>query len=97
MRRLHASDEQISEAAQVSIEQVMRHFRVCVPILEDSAEDADAVSDRIPSCKNCWWTRTNFFCSHAGRPDERSGIRSGLSRSGRERTPPQGRVETKQG
>ena len=44
MRRLHASDEQISEAAQVSIEQVMRHFRVCVPILEDSAEDADAVS-----------------------------------------------------
>jgi hypothetical protein len=62
MRRLHASDEEISEAAQVSIEQVMRHFRVCVPIIEDSAEDVDAVSASDTELQNKLLVDSNELC-----------------------------------
>jgi len=44
MKRLNASDEEISELAQASITQVQEHFRTCAPIFADSIEGTDAIS-----------------------------------------------------
>jgi hypothetical protein len=73
----------------------MRHFRVCVPILEDSAEDADAVSASDTELQKLLVDSNELFLQPRW-PGQMSAAASALACRGRAGNEPGRREEWKQ-